>query len=150
MADLHGRAEMLSPFKGIDVDLIAFCGDLHNLEPGDRARPVAEALGSLGPPVLIVPGNMDPKEIVPGLWKSVGLNMIHRDSRRRGDFGFVGLGGMVVRERRRILDPNRFYNTEEDVYELLAQLYRDISGTSRKVVLTHQPPRNSRDLIYSG
>ncbi len=150
MADLHGRAETLSPFRGIEVDLVAFCGDLHNLEPADRAWPVAEALADLGPPVLIVPGNMDPKEIVPDLWKRAGLDMIHRRSRRIGDFGFIGLGGMVLREERRLLDPKRYFNSEEDVYGSLARLYGEISGAGKKVVLTHQPPRDSRDRIYSG
>ena len=150
MADLHGRAEMLSPFKGVEVDLVAFCGDLHNLEPADRAWPAAEALAGLGPTVLIVPGNMDPKETVPALWKEAGLEMVHRSSRRVGDFGFIGLGGMVVRDERRLSDPNQYFNAEDDVYESLVRLYKEISGAGRKVVLTHQPPRDSRDLIYSG
>ena len=150
MADLHGRAEMLSPFRGIEVDLIAFCGDLHNLEPADRARPAAEALAAIGPPVLIVPGNMDPKEIVPYLWKEAGLDMVHRSSCSIGDFGFAGLGGMVVRDESRLSDPKRYFNAEDDVYESLARLYGEISGARRKVVITHQPPRGSRDLIYSG
>jgi len=150
MADLHGRAEMLSPLQGTDVDLIAFCGDLHNLETVDRARPVAETLARLGPPVLIVPGNMDPKEIAPKLWKSAGLRMIHRDSYRHEDCGFVGFGGMVIRDQRRLGDPNRYYHTDDDVRESLASAHETISDSCHRVVLTHQPPRNSRDLIYSG
>ncbi|HOO54059.1 MAG TPA: metallophosphoesterase family protein [Methanothrix sp.] len=150
MADLHGRAEMLSPFKGIDVDLVAFCGDLHNLEPADQTRPAAEALARIGPHVLIVPGNMDPKEIVPDIWRRAGLKMVHRHSCQHGDCGFVGFGGMVVRDKRRLEDPNRYYYTDEDVYESLTQLYGDISDSSTRIVLAHQPPRNSKDLIYSG
>jgi Icc-related predicted phosphoesterase len=150
MADLHGRAEKLSPFKGIDVDLIAFCGDLHNLGTVDDARPAAEALARLGPPVLVVPGNMDSKEIVPTLWKKVGLRMIHRDSSRHGDCGFVGFGGIVIRDRRRLGDFNRYYHTEEDVHESLSSAIEAISDSRRRIVLTHQPPRGSRDLICSG
>jgi len=37
MADLHSRVEKLAPLQGMDVDLIAFCGDLHNLEPVAQA-----------------------------------------------------------------------------------------------------------------
>jgi Icc-related predicted phosphoesterase len=150
MADLHGRAEKLSPLKGIDVDLIAFCGDLHNLEPVDQARPVAEALARLGPPVLIVPGNMDPRKIVPTLWKNAGLRMIHGESYHHGDCGFVGFGGIVIRDPRRLGDSNRYYHTDDDVCESLASAFKAISDYRRKIVLAHQPPRNSRDLIYSG
>jgi Icc-related predicted phosphoesterase len=150
MADLHGNVEKLSSLQYVDVDLIAFCGDLQNLEPIDQARPVAEALAGLGPPVLIVPGNMDPKEIVPELWKSVGLRMIHRSSYRHGDCGFIGYGGMVIRDPIRLKNPNRYFHTDDDIYESLTRLYEDISDSRRKIVLTHQPPRGSRDLIYNG
>jgi len=150
MADLHGRAEMLSPLKGTDVDLIVFCGDLHNLETVDRARLVADALAELGPPVLIVPGNMDPKEIASDLWKNAGLMMIHRDFYRHGDCGFVGFGGIVIRDNRRLLDANRYYHTDDDIRESLASAVEAISDSRHKIVLTHQPPRNSRDEVYSG
>jgi len=150
MADLHGSADRLRPLKGADVDLIVFCGDLHNLEPPDRMRTVAEALAALGPPVLIVPGNMDPKETAPKVWKDAGLLMVHRDFRVLGDAGFVGFGGMVARDARRLSDPNRFYFADEDVYRSLTRLWGRISGFRRRVVLTHQPPRDTRDLIHGG
>jgi Icc-related predicted phosphoesterase len=116
MADLHGRSENLFPLQGMDFDLITFCGDLHNLGHIDQARPVAEALAGLGPPVLIVPGNMDSKEIVPDLWKSVGLRMIHRSSYRQGDCGFIGFGGMVIPDPIRLKNPNRHFHTNDDIY----------------------------------
>lgn len=150
MADLHGSAERLHPLEGADVDVVAFCGDLHNLDPPDRMRPVAEALAALGPPVLIVPGNMDPKETAPKVWKEAGLLMVHRDFRVLGNCGFIGFGGMVARDERRLSDPNRFYSSDEDVYRSLTRLWGRISGSSRRVLLTHQPPRGTRDLIYNG
>ncbi|MGC9514464.1 metallophosphoesterase family protein [Methanocrinis sp.] len=149
MADLHGRAEML-PHIDADTDLIAFCGDLHNLGSADRARPVAEALAGLGPPVLIVPGNMDPKEIAPKIWKEAGLGMIHRGSRQHGDCGFVGFGGTVICDPRPLEDANRYHHTDEEIHESLTRLYGQISDSRHRIVLTHQPPRNSRDLTYSG
>jgi hypothetical protein len=150
MADLHGRAEKLFPLKGMDVDLITFCGDLHNLGTIDQARPVAEALAGLGPPVLIVPGNMDSKEIVPELWNVSGLRTIHRSSYRHGDCGFIGFGGMVIPDPIRLKYKNLYFHTDDDIYESLTRLYGDISDSRYKIVLAHQPPRNSRDLIYNG
>lgn len=150
MADLHGSAERLRPLEGADVDVVVFCGDLHNLELPDRMRPVAEALAALGPPVLIVPGNMDPKETAPKVWKEAGLQMVHRGSWVRGGYGFVGFGGMVARDERRLSDLNRFYSSDEDVYRSLNRLWGRISGCGRRIVLTHQPPRGTRDLIYNG
>ena len=150
MTDLHGRTEKLSPLKDVDADLIAFCGDLHNLDRVDQARPVAEALAGLGPPVLIVPGNMDTKEIVPDLWKAVGLRLIHRSYYRHGDCGFIGFGGMVIPDSIRLKYRNLYFHTDDDIYDSLTRLYGNISDSRYKIALAHQPPRNSRDLIYSG
>lgn len=150
LADLHGHAEKLRLLEDLDADIIAFCGDLHNAGAVEEARPVAEALARLGPPVLIVPGNMDPREFVPDLWKRAGLRMIDHGSYRHGDCGFIGMGGMVVRNLKRLGDPTRYYHLDDDVYGSLARAHEEISDARRRVVLTHQPPRGARDTIYSG
>jgi len=59
LADLHDRIDMLDRLRGIDADLIVFCGDLHNGGNRETARPAALALAGLGLPVLIVPGCKD-------------------------------------------------------------------------------------------
>ncbi|NTV28428.1 MAG: metallophosphoesterase, partial [Methanothrix sp.] len=64
LADLHDHWEMLGLLKDMNADLIAFCGDLHNGSTREKARPTVKALASLGLPVLIVPGNMDHKDVV--------------------------------------------------------------------------------------
>lgn len=149
IADLHDRLEMLELLE-TNVDLIAFCGDLHNGSSPERAKPVAKALANLGPPVLIVPGNMDHKDIVPQIWQGAGLKMIHSGSCRYGDYGFIGMGGMVPNNPKRRGDPARYYHSNEELYESLAKNYGAISDLRRKIVLTHQPPRGARDLLYNG
>jgi Icc-related predicted phosphoesterase len=134
----------------LDVDLIAFCGDLHDGDTPEEARTVAEALANLGPPVMIVPGNMDPKGFVLDLWKDTGLKVMHGRSRQFGEIGFVGFGGMAIRDPIRISDPKRFYLPIEDAYESLSTTHSEISGSSRGVVLSHQPPRGACDVVYSG
>lgn len=149
-ADLHDCVSRLNSLPVRKVDLIAFCGDLHNGSRRDEARPAAEALSRLGPPVLIVPGNMDHRDVVPGLWKECGLHMIHGRSFRQGSYGFVGLGGMVARNPERLGDPTRYYNREEDVYSTLAAAYAEIGNAEFKIVITHQPPHATRDRLYNG
>jgi hypothetical protein len=150
MADLHGHAEQLSGLENLDADIIAFCGDLHNGGTPKEARPVIEALADLGLPVLIVPGNMDPKGFVLDLWKEAGLTVLHAGSFQSVETGFIGFGGMAIHNPVRINDPNRFYLPEEEVYESLAKAHREISELRRKVVLSHQPPRGAQDKVYSG
>lgn len=150
MADLHGHAERLAGLEDLDADLIAFCGDLHNGGTPEEAVPVADALASLGPPALIVPGNMDPKGFVLDLWRDVGLKVMHARSCRSGEIGFVGFGGMAIPDPVRISNPKRFYLPMENAYESLSAANAKISGSSRKVVLSHQPPRGACDVVYSG
>ncbi len=150
LADLHDRIEMLECVRDIDADIIAFCGDLHNGSSRKAAAPVAAALARIGLPVLIVPGNMDHKDIVQETWRDAGLIMLHRSSFRFGDFGFLGMGGMVVHSPQRLENPARYYHRDEEVYDSLARAYREVSGSKKVIVLTHQPPRDTRDTIYTG
>ena len=150
LADLHDRAEMLERLKGIDADLIAFCGDLHNGSNRRAAEITAAALASLNLPVLIVPGNMDNKDIVADLWKEFGFIMLHRSSFLMGECGFIGMGGIAARNPLRLGDPGRYYHQDEEVYSTLTEVYGRISDKRFKIVMTHQPPRETRDLLYNG
>jgi uncharacterized protein len=149
LADLHDRIDMLDRLKGIDADLIVFCGDLHNASSKIAARPAALALASLGPPVLIVPGNMDHRDVVPDLWEEAGLRMLHRTSFCFEDIGFLGMGGMVAKDPRRLGDPARYYHNDIEVYETLAAVYQNIISARIKIVAVHQPPRGAQDTLYN-
>ncbi len=150
LADLHDCPERLEALKDIKCDLIAFCGDLHNGSSKERARPAAMALACLGPPVLIVPGNMDHRDVIPELWRGAGLIMLDKSSFRFKEHGFLGLGGMIARDPRRLGDPNRYYHRDEEVYSLLEKAYQEVLDARRKIVIVHQPPHGARDLLYNG
>jgi len=150
LADLHDSIEMLDRLREIDADLIAFCGDLHNAGSRETAQPTAFALASLGQPVLIVPGNMDNRDVVPDLWEEAGLRMLHRSSFCCEDLGFLGMGGMVARDPRRLGDPARYYHRENEVYETLTTAYQKISDARIKIVIVHQPPWGAQDTLYNG
>lgn len=150
LADLHDCRAMLDRLQGIDADLIAFCGDLHNGGSRETALPAAIALARMGPPVIIVPGNMDHKDFVPHLWKEAGLLMLHGSSLLRGDVGFIGLGGMIARDPRRLDDPARYYHGPEEVYPILARCHQKIARAKTRIILSHQPPRGAQDTLYSG
>jgi uncharacterized protein len=150
LADLHDHIEILEGLKNIDADLIVFCGDLHNGSHIEEAMPVAAALARQGLPVLIVPGNMDHKDVVPILWREAGFIILHETFFLYGDYGFLGLGGMVAKDPRRSRDPTRYYHRDEEVYLKLAAAYPQISGTKCKIVVVHQPPWRAQDTLYNG
>ena len=150
LADLHDCSGRLERLRTVDADLIAFCGDLHNGGSRETALPTALALARIGPPVLIVPGNMDHKDFVPDLWNVAGFKMLHGSSLMCGEIGFIGLGGMVARDPRRPGHPARYYHGDEEVYPILARCHQEIAGATFKIILSHQPPRGAQDTLYSG
>lgn len=150
LADLHDRAEMLEPLRSVAADLIAFCGDLHDGSSQETAWPTANALAGMGPPVLIVPGNMDHKDVAIKLWKDAGFIMLHRSVFQHKDCGFLGMGGMVARKPQRLGDSTRYYHHDEEVYQTLAGAFPKISNKKFKIIITHQPPRGARDTLYNG
>jgi Icc-related predicted phosphoesterase len=154
LADLHGEVDRLRRLEPGDADLIVVCGDLHDGGDEEETRPVVEALSdfasTFGLPVLIVPGNMDPRLFALRLWEEAGFISLHRWAYCHGDFGFIGMGGIVAREGRNPDNPARQYHRDEDVYEYLSGAYEDISGARRKIVVTHQPPFGFLDTLYNG
>lgn len=158
IADLHGRLDRLLILEhrdeDLDADLIVVCGDLHDGGSEAEARPVVEALlafaSAFDLPVLIVPGNMDPRLFAARLWEEAGFISLHRRAYCHGDFGFVGMGGIVAREGRNPDNPARQYHRDEDVYESLSKAYGEISSARRKIVVTHQPPFGFLDTLYNG
>ena len=150
LADLHDCAERLEDLLGLKCDLIAFCGDLHIGSSREMARPAANSLARLGLPVLIVPGNMDHRDVVPELWREAGFILLHQSSFRFKEYGFLGLGGMIAKDPRRLGDPNRYYHRDEQVYSILEKAYLEVLDARTKIVIVHQPPRGARDLLYNG
>jgi len=152
IADLHGKADRLSGLDLKEADLIAVCGDLHNGGSEEEAEPAVEALSGLGLPVLIVPGNMDPRAFAGRLWEKAGFISLHRTSYVLQDYdcGFIGMGGIVARGGRDPDNPARQYHREGDVYDSLSRAWEDISDAGRKIVVAHQPPFGFLDTLYNG
>ena len=139
----HNVGKLARWLRMMGYDSLFFNGD-------DDAHMVARALAELGAPVLIVPGNMDPKDFAIPLWEEEGLVVLHRRSHRIRDTGFVGMGGIVARNPSRLGDHNRFYHRDDDVGPALLEAFSDIADCRRKVLLTHQPPQGLLDMMDSG
>jgi len=94
---------------------------------------------------------MDHRDIVPDLWEEAGLEMLHHSSYCcYATYGFLGMGGMVARDLRRLGDPARYYHRDDEVYETLVAAYQDIADARVKKVVVHQPPREAQDTLYNG
>lgn len=152
MADVHGRAEALEsiPEEARKADLAVVCGDLHDGGSEDEAMPVIDALGDLGPSILIVPGNMDPRGFAIRLWEKAGFLVLHKRSLEVMGTGFAGLGCVVASDPWRWSDERRCYHSDDGVYRSIKEAFEKISTFERRIIVTHQPPRGILDRAFDG
>jgi uncharacterized protein len=126
------------------------CGDLHDGGSEREAIPVIEALGDMGPSILIVPGNMDPRGFAGRLWENAGFLVLHKRSLEVMGTGFAGLGCVAALDPRRWGDERRCYHSDEEVYRSIKEGFEKISTFGRRVIVTHQPPRGILDRAFDG
>lgn len=141
VADIHGEIEKLSEFlnkfKEKDFDLVLCPGDftdMFNIPEGfsqaDVTELVLQKLLSFGKPLLCIPGNHEPYEIL-DLFEEYGVNL-HAKSRRLKGFKFIGFGGAATPFN------TKFEPTEEEIKENLLKLRDGPKG--KTILLTHSPP----------
>lgn len=144
VADFHGKPEsrlyLSRCVERKDVDALVIIGDLTQFGPVSAGEEVLEPVRNLRIPVLCVPGNCDPKNIVEVL-ERWGINL-HGKRARLGEWTFLGLGGSNITPFN-----TPFEFTENEIWEALTSLVRE----DRKVVLvTHAPPFNSSSDLCRG
>jgi uncharacterized protein len=126
------------------------CGDLHDGGSEMEAMTVIETLGDLGPSILIVPGNMDPRGFAVRLWEKAGFSVLHKRSLEIMGTGFAGLGCVVASDPRRWRDEKRCYHSDDEVYRSIKEAFEKISAFGQRVIVTHQPPRGILDRAFDG
>lgn len=152
VADMHGEFEKFSALveklRGQDFDLIICPGDftdMYNIPEGytqiDIAELILHKLLSFGKPVLCIPGNHEPYEIV-DLFDEYDVNLHEKIKKIKG-VEFVGFGGAATPFN------TKFEPTEE---EIDASLEKRVKGVKGKFVLVvHNPPFNTNmDKVETG
>jgi len=140
VADFHSEYGKLPDIlkKAGQVDGTLVAGDLTQFGPSAKAKAVLDALPK---PVLAVPGNCDPKDLV-DLLRAEGCNL-HENKFRTGGVTFVGIGGS---------NPTPFNTpfelSEAEIQEKLQRLLHGVDGPA--VLLSHAPPKGYQDEIPGG
>ncbi len=153
VSDIHGDVEnllaLLDKIKELNFDVIVGPGDFTdtNTPKGftqeEIAKLIISELKSLKIPVMAVPGNVDPKNIVK-IFESENIS-VHGRGKVVGDFGFFGYGGAKTPFETNI-EP-----TEEEVRLGLENAYKDVEKAKYKVQVTHSPPHGTKtDVVQSG
>lgn len=149
VADIHGKFKKLEKIiknAGSDFDLIVCPGDFTDMfdvpeefSQTDIANLVLQKLLSIGKPVLCVPGNHDPYEIV-NLFRDHKVNL-HGSRRSFGKFNFVGWGGA----------PTPFNTLFEPTEEETKEALKEFKGTENMILVVHNPPKDTKlDAVKSG
>ncbi len=145
VADFHGDSNAesnLSKFIERGYDCLVLIGDLTNFGPPEVAESIFERVKGAGVPVLSVPGNCDPKQVLKVLDK-YGVNL-HGKCEKVGDVTFIGLGGSNLTPFN-----TPFELTEVEIQEDLAAVH--CNNESRLVLVTHAPPHGTKaDQIEAG
>lgn len=145
IADLHGYSDDISEFfKKIDAsgfDLIVCPGDftdMFNQPPGFSQHNIADLIlqkfVSFGVPLLCVPGNHDPYEIIDA-FEEYDVNLHGKVKRVAGET-FIGWGGALTPFH------TAFEPTEEENRVALEELAKGV-GDDFTLVL-HNPPRDTK------
>ncbi|MDI6888889.1 MAG: metallophosphoesterase family protein [Methanocellales archaeon] len=144
ISDTHGNFSKVTPIlkKAGDVDAILIVGDITNFGPEEKAKEIFDLLPKKT--VLAVSGNCDPKGVL-NVIETSGAVSLHNSSFKLGDVTFIGLGGSNPTPFN-----TPFEHSEEEIREMLRELFLRTPRTSRMVLLSHAPPRDTLDRTANG
>lgn len=140
VTDFHGNYDKVADILHVAgiVDGTLLAGDLTDFGPAENAKRLIDMLPK---PILAVPGNCDPKEIV-RIMEREGV-CLHEERITFDGITYVGIGGS---------NPTPFgtpFELKEE--EIKAELERLLKGTKGPLVLlSHAPPKGNQDRIPGG
>jgi Icc-related predicted phosphoesterase len=140
VTDFHGQYEKVADIlhKAGNVDGTLVAGDLTEFGPAEKAKVLIDMLPR---PILAVPGNCDPREVVRVL---EGEDVcLHLERIRFEGVTYVGIGGS---------NPTPFGTpfelSEDEIRGDIEGLMKDVKGPA--VLLSHAPPKGFQDRIPNG
>jgi len=151
-ADVHGEfekaAHVMDKVKTEGIDVIVCPGDFTDMfavpegfSQMDIADMVLQKIMSLKAPVLCVPGNHDPYEVIE-LFNEYGVNL-HNKVRKIKGLPMIGWGGAPT-PFNTIFEPS-----EEETKEGLESMYSKIKG-EKFILILHSPPKDTNlDITFS-
>jgi len=153
ISDIHGDVEnlllYLDKIKEFKFDAIVCPGDFTDVDvpkgftQNDVARLIIKEIKTLKKPLLCVPGNVDPHEIISILEEE--RISIHGKGMIVNDVGFYGFGGAKTPFNTSI-EPS-----EEELRIGLENSWKNVKDSKRLIQVTHTPLLNSRlDIVQSG
>ncbi len=145
ISDIHGD---LSFFPAAEkemrtADLIVVSGDLTSRGSSGQAEKIISIIEGINRNIAAVHGNWDGGEVLE-LLEERGYSL-HARGRVLGGIGFFGAGGSSPTPMN---TPTEY--SEDELAEILQSGYRDLPAKERVVLVSHAPPRKTRDRTFLG
>jgi hypothetical protein len=139
VSDIHGSSRGAAMVgrkaKQVGADAVLAVGDITNFGSVEEAEKILSAIAEdAGAPVLFVPGNCDPPQLITHSPRSQNLFNIHAKKTQLSGYTFVGVGGSKTTPHR----GTWIEFSEDELEELLRGLVGE--GLTDWVLVSHNPP----------
>lgn len=139
ISDIHGTVSSAGMVGGkaqsIGADLVLVVGDITNFGSVQEAEKILSIIAEGAKmPLLFVPGNCDPPQLLNHIPKDAKIVNIHAKSHLISGYSFVGIGGSKVTPHR----GTWIEFEEEELAEILSGVKK--GDTSRWILVSHNPP----------
>jgi len=145
ISDIHGD---LSFFGAAEkelkaADLVVISGDLTSRGSSGEAEKIISVIEGINRNIAAVHGNWDGREVLELLEERE--YSLHARGRMHGGVGFFGAGGSSPTPMN---TPTEY--SEDELAEILQAGYRDLPEKERVILVSHTPPRKTRDRTFLG
>ncbi len=138
VSDIHGKIRHIPKLVQVKRDITLVAGDLTHFGSVDEAYSILKELRSQGPPVVFVPGNCDPRELLELSWDEEGIFNAHCRCVEIAGVKVFGIGGSNITPFSTLIEFG-----EERIAEMLERGVECV-GNGSGILLTHVPPYGTK------
>ncbi|WFO75487.1 metallophosphoesterase [Desulfurococcaceae archaeon MEX13E-LK6-19] len=145
ITDIHGRTNVVNKLKGViknNIDYVIVAGDITHFGSLAEALRILSSLAEIAP-VLFVPGNCDPPELLRHNSFNGDIYNVHNKVIQVNEYSIYGIGGSIITPFNTFIEYR-----EDELTKFLSQL-KEIDP-SKTIIVTHNPPYGILDRTFSG
>lgn len=147
LTDIHGRINYVNKLRKIKRDLTIISGDFTHFETINKVEKIVERLSN-STPLIFVPGNCDPKELLRIKCLDNAIN-VHGQFLKINNLTLIGVGGSNVTP---FGTPIEF--SEEELWSIVFELFKKAKSDDSSefmILISHAPPYGTKlDVTYMG
>ncbi|MCR8463432.1 MAG: metallophosphoesterase [Candidatus Korarchaeota archaeon] len=147
LSDIHDRINKVKKIISTEsFDIMFICGDITNFRPlGDVVRYIKLIRSTTEAPTYFVPGNCDPIELLENSFEDMKFYNVHRRVVELGKLQIAGIGGSGITPFATCIE-----FSEQDFAEMLEDIKTKLEPQKPLLFITHNPPYETTDFLYSG